>query len=584
MLEKGFNYLLYEEKASITYELVAELAKKGSPVLCITTVFPKKLKKMYDMEGAEILWLSDSGSDPKALKPTRLDFEITRSITKFFKNNEEAVVFLDGFEYLLSENGFDKARRFIKRINDTASMTDGTFIICVNKEAIPREDLITLSKDFDIVKDASSLMDGGKPTEKTGSEPPVSAPVQSRAPAASVAPAKSASPAPATSRPEPQPSIPSSMPSAMPSGEHFPLEIEDIYLIHRNAGILLQRKTWRDRDVIDPDLVAGMFQGVLNFVNDSFSSGERSKFSRMDIKDNIILVYDSELVSLAIVLAGEDEGALYRSIDKIRNLMKETAESVEKTYHDDLVNYKGDVSIFKGTRKFLDYLGLAIYDAMSTKLGEDVDMGPIMAPEVAPEKVEIPVVEEAEDYMMKASMAARTGKYDEALKYYDEALKAQPNNIRALFNKGVMLHMIGKPGEAVQYYDKYLEINPYDPEAWSNKGMALRRMGKVQEAIRAYEKGIELNPDDATLWSNKGIALRSLGRVDEAIACYERALNLDPNDAGIWSNKGVALQSVGRLKEAIECYDRALAIDPHRRVPLQNREIAMRQLKQRGRF
>ena len=39
-------------------------------------------------------------------------------------------------------------------------MNDGTFIICVNKEAIPREDLITLSKDFDIVKEANELMDG----------------------------------------------------------------------------------------------------------------------------------------------------------------------------------------------------------------------------------------------------------------------------------------------------------------------------------------------------------------------------------------------------------------------------------------
>ena len=370
----------------------------------------------------------------------------------------------------------------------------------------------------------------------------------------------------------------------MPSGEKFPLEIEDIYLIHRNAGILLQRKTWRDKDVIDPDLVAGMFQGVLNFVNDSFSSNERSKFSRMDIKGNIILVYDAELVSLAIVLAGEDEGALYRSIDKIRNLMKETTESIEKAYHDDLADYRGDVSIFKGTRKFLDYLGLAIYDAMSARLGEDVDMGPIMAPEIAPEKVDVPVVEEAEDYMGQASMAARSGKYDDALKFYDEALKVQPNNLKALFNKGVMLHMIGKPGEAIQYYDKYLEINPYDPEAWSNKGMALRRMGNVQDAIKAYEKGIDLNPDDATLWSNKGIALRSLGNVREAIECYDRAIQLNPNDAGIWSNKGVALQSTGKFHEAIECYDRALSLDPNRRVPLQNREIAMRQLKQRGRF
>ncbi len=576
MLEKGFNYLLYEEKARITYELVSELAREGSPVLCITTVFPKKLKKMYPMENAEVLWLSDSGSDPKALKPTRLDFEITRSITNFFKEKEEAVVFLDGFEYLLSENGFDKARRFIKRINDTASMNDGTFIICVNKDAIPREDLITLSKDFDIVKEVDEFMDGGGAEQSQHG-----ATVSHAAPAEPTPVHKASNPASAVSSQAP---AFSETRSPMPTGGEFPLEIEDVYLIHRNAGILLQRKTWRDKDVIDPDLVAGMFQGVLNFVNESFASGERSKFSRMDIKGYIILVYDSELVSLAIVFSGEGEDVLYHSIDRIRTIMKETAESVENAYREELVNYKGDVTAFKGTRRYLDYLGLAIYDAMSAKPGEDLDIGPIMAePEVKPEIVEAPVIEEAEDFMTKASVAARSGRYEEALRYYDEALKAQPNNIRALFNKGVMLQMLGKPGDAIKYYDKYLEINPYDPEAWSNKGMALRRMGRVMEAIKAYEKGIDLNPEDATLWSNKGIALRSMGKIDEAIKCYDRALEIDPNDAGIWSNKGVALQSVGRLEEAIRCYDRALEIDPHRRVPLQNREIALRHLRQRGR-
>ncbi len=578
MLEKGFNYLLYEEKARITYEIVSELAKSGSPVLCITTVFPKKLRKMYPLENAEILWLSDSGSDPKTLKPTRLDFEITRSITNFFKNNEGAVVFLDGFEYLLSENGFDKARRFIKRINDTASITDGTFIICVNKDAIPKEDLITLSKDFDIVKDASELMEksesaGGPQVKSHAPEP--SPPEQTYT-------SQSSSPRPVPMSPL---SIEKAMESAptMPTGAGLPLEIEDIYLIHRNAGILLQRKTWRDKDVIDPDLVAGMFQGVLNFVNESFASGERSKFSRMDIKGYIILVYDSDLVSLAIVFAGEGEDVLYRSIHKIRTIMQETAESIEKAYRKDLEDYKGDVSVFKGTRKYLDYLALAIYDAMSAKPGEEVDIGPIMPEaEVQPEVVEAPIVTEAEDYMSKASMAARSGRYQEALKYFDEALRIQPNNLKALFNKAVMLQMLGRHAEAIKYYDEYLKINPYDPEAWSNKGMALRRMGRVDEAIRCYEKGIDLNPEDATLWSNKGIALRSMGRVDEAIKCYDRALEIDPNDAGIWSNKGVALQSVGRLEEAIKCYDRALEIDPHRRVPLQNREIALRQLRQRG--
>ena len=51
-------------------------------------------------------------------------------------------------------------------------------------------------------------------------------------------------------------------------------------------------------------------------------------------------------------------------------------------------------------------------------------------------------------------------KYQEAIEWYDKALKIDPNNILALNNKGLALSNLGKYQEAIEWYDKALKIDP----------------------------------------------------------------------------------------------------------------------------
>jgi tetratricopeptide (TPR) repeat protein len=45
------------------------------------------------------------------------------------------------------------------------------------------------------------------------------------------------------------------------------------------------------------------------------------------------------------------------------------------------------------------------------------------------------------------------------------ALDINPNNVRALINKGFALANLGQYEEAIGYYDKALAINPIDDDA-----------------------------------------------------------------------------------------------------------------------
>lgn len=128
------------------------------------------------------------------------------------------------------------------------------------------------------------------------------------------------------------------------------------------------------------------------------------------------------------------------------------------------------------------------------------------------------------------------GKYDEAIQAYDKAIRLDPQNAGAWYNKGIVLYEQGKYNEAINASDKAIECIKLNPilyagrplaaEVWTNKGVALKRQGKYDEAIQALDKAIELNPNSASDWHKKGMALQALNRTSEADAVFAKANEL----------------------------------------------------------
>ena len=113
IIKTELNYLLYEDRPDKSFKILAKLIEDGHPSLCISTVYPDKLRKIYDLEEALIVWLTDSESEGDTIRPERLDFEMSRGIMRFREENDSPVIFIDGLEYLLLENDFKSVKKFI---------------------------------------------------------------------------------------------------------------------------------------------------------------------------------------------------------------------------------------------------------------------------------------------------------------------------------------------------------------------------------------------------------------------------------------------------------------------------------------
>lgn len=138
------------------------------------------------------------------------------------------------------------------------------------------------------------------------------------------------------------------------------VEIEDMYLIHRKTGTLVQRRTWRAADLVDPDVMSGMFRAILDFVDQSFVSGERGAFSRIYVKGYIILIYDAEHLSIAMVFSGDAEALLHQFGDAIKTVIHQTAMELESDFTDTLSQYKGNTATLRRTRRYMDHLATEI--------------------------------------------------------------------------------------------------------------------------------------------------------------------------------------------------------------------------------
>ncbi len=63
---------------------------------------------------------------------------------------------------------------------------------------------------------------------------------------------------------------------------------------------------------------------------------------------------------------------------------------------------------------------------------------------------------------------------------------------KSLSNKGIRLRKLGKYDEAIKYFEQSIKINPANVNAWYNMGVCLNRIGKKQDAITIYNKAREL--------------------------------------------------------------------------------------------
>jgi hypothetical protein len=147
--EMGVSYLVKGKGSSRGFSLFRRLVEnRGNSGMIITRTFPEKIRKNGISESIPVFWLSREENE-QSISPLNLA-KLTHVIRDFIRNNEPAVVLLDGAEYLMMHNGFETTLRFLQALNDLVILSRATLILPVDPSSLSVKQLSLLEKDMEV--------------------------------------------------------------------------------------------------------------------------------------------------------------------------------------------------------------------------------------------------------------------------------------------------------------------------------------------------------------------------------------------------------------------------------------------------
>lgn len=123
--------------------------------------------------------------------------------------------------------------------------------------------------------------------------------------------------------------------------------VEQVFLIHRETGLLLQHVAASNVAAQDADMVSGMLTAIQDFVHDSFNAPEGDQLETMQVGELTVWIEQGPLAILAGVIRGN-------APQELRDVFRSTIESIHLQYYDALAEFSGDAAALEATRPLLE--------------------------------------------------------------------------------------------------------------------------------------------------------------------------------------------------------------------------------------
>ncbi len=164
-----------------------------------------------------------------------------------------------------------------------------------------------------------------------------------------------------------------------------------------------------------------------------------------------------------------------------------------------------------------------------------------------------------------------SGKLDEGIAMYEEALRESPDSDLGRTRLGIAYYLHG--GYSTEMTAQQLELatqkNPESAEAWAFLGLAWlsaaysRKSGDLASAEEACRTAVELDPESGLAHASLGRVLAASDRQEEALTEMQTALDLDPQDPWVQESAGWINAVHGDWETAVPYYETAVTYRPN---------------------
>jgi tetratricopeptide (TPR) repeat protein len=157
-------------------------------------------------------------------------------------------------------------------------------------------------------------------------------------------------------------------------------------------------------------------------------------------------------------------------------------------------------------------------------------------------------IRESEIWFQEGLKLERTGApVEDAVDAYQKVMELNPGNAGAFLNLGTIYYRLRKFDEAEKYYLDAIRANSAYPLAQFNLGYLYEEQGRIPEAIEHYRRALALNPRYADPHFNLARLCERQGEAMQAVHHWKAYLKLD--NYGQWAE--IARRQLKHLRQAL---------------------------------
>ena len=124
-------------------------------------------------------------------------------------------------------------------------------------------------------------------------------------------------------------------------------QVEQVFLIHKETGLLLQHVLAEFAIAQEPDMISGMLTAIQDFIHDSFRTEREDTLDTIHVGELTIWIEQGPLAVIAGVIRGNPPEGLRLSFE-------ETLENIHLEQGQALESFEGDAAPFENVRHYLE--------------------------------------------------------------------------------------------------------------------------------------------------------------------------------------------------------------------------------------
>ena len=148
-------------------------------------------------------------------------------------------------------------------------------------------------------------------------------------------------------------------------------------------------------------------------------------------------------------------------------------------------------------------------------------------------------------HLTLAKCELATGKYEAAESALDSAIRLRPDNLEAIFYRGICQFQEGQLKDSLSSLQSVVKVLPNEPYVHFYLGSIHEREGRTEQALAEFEKCAVIDPNFEVAVYKVGYFLAKSGQFPKAIVQFKKVVTLDPGNASAHRNLALAYAKSG---------------------------------------